>query len=322
MQIGRYESCSRSLGGGKMGVVYRARDSQLDRVVAIKALHVAVQGDRAQREERRRRFAQEAAAAGRLNHPNVVAVYDLLELEGLSYIVMEYVEGRTLADLIRTDAPLSPEQAIQLIRPVCWALEYAHARGVVHRDIKPANILVASSGDVKLGDFGIARLAEHASTETGTMLGSPAYMAPEQVRGRGADRRSDLFALGVVLYETLTGMPPFQGDDVATVLYGIAHSDPVPASVRNTRVMPALEATLTRALAKDPAQRYASGAALAEALGETLVPVGGARPVPPILRLRKRLTANLRVFALSCACVLGLGLGGWATLSRMSDSEA
>ena len=318
--IGRYELLS-ELGQGATGIVYKAHDPQLDRVVAIKRLHVTLGGG-APHEDHRRRFAQEATAAGRLNHPNVVAVYDVVEITGVPYIVMEYVDGRTLADLIGTEAPLPPGRAVQLLRPVCWALEYAHARGVVHRDIKPGNILVADSGDVKLGDFGIARLAGHTATQTGAMLGSPAYMSPEQVRGRGADGRSDLFSLGVVLYEALAGVPPFQGDDVATILYQIAHTQPPPIVSRNSDVSPALEAAVNRALAKDPDQRYATGAALADALAEAILPPSVATRAPRHrIRTAWRPTATRRAVALGSACLLGTGLASWAIGSRGMHPE-
>jgi eukaryotic-like serine/threonine-protein kinase len=321
LTIGRYTLLG-ELGQGATGIVYKAHDPQLDRVVAIKRLHASLEGGGAPSEDRRRRFAQEAMAAGRLNHPNIVAVHDLVEIAGVAYLVMEYVDGRTLAELIGTEAPLTPDRAVQLLRPVCWALEYAHARGVVHRDIKPGNILVADSGDVKLGDFGIARLVGHTATQTGAMLGSPAYMSPEQIRGWATDGRSDLFSLGVVLYEALAGVTPFPGDDLATILYQIAHTDPAPVAARNPAVSPALDAALARALGKDPEKRYATGAALADALAEALCPPSlAARPSRHRLRPRGRRAATPRAVAVGSACLLALGVGSWGLGSRVTPHE-
>ena len=273
--IGRYEILA-ELGRGSMGVVYKARDPRLDRLVAIKTVP-AEDGLRCgQLPEVQKRLHDEATAVARLNHPNIVAVYDVVMADQTPCIVMEYVEGRTLRELIAA-GPLRPDRAAHVGLQVCHALHYAHGLGVVHRDIKSGNILVAQSWDAKLSDFSIARLKGRDTTRTGVMMGTPAYMAPEQVRGRAAEPRSDLFSLGVVLYEAVTGISPFQADDIAAVLFQIAHVDPVPPRQLNSEVSPALDAVIRRAMAKEPDRRYPSAQALAEALMRASGPAGPSR---------------------------------------------
>src|SRR5215831_10130496 len=193
-RIGRYAILA-ELGRGAMGVVYKASDPQLGRLVAIKTVRRDLGLPLEEDAELRRRVHQEATAAGRLTHPNIVAVHDVIELDGIPYIVMEYVEGQTLADRIAAGGALPPPEAVRLLIDVCNGLEYAHDHGGIHRDIKPSNILVTASGPAKLSDFGIARVAGSRLTRTGAFLGTPAYMAPEQLRGHTPDRRSDIFAL-------------------------------------------------------------------------------------------------------------------------------
>jgi hypothetical protein len=273
-RIDRYEIVA-ELGRGAMGVVYKAWDPELERTVAIKTVRSISQLLCEQDADLQRSLHREAAAVARLNHPNIVAVHDAALSTEAPYIVMEYVEGPTLADLIAA-GPLAPDNAVHVVRQICEALYFAHGHAVVHRDIKTTNILVAENGVAKLTDFGIARVAGNDATQTGVMLGTPAYMAPEQVRGLAAGPRSDLFALGVVLYEAVTGVNPFQRDDVASVLYEIVHRDPVPARQRNARVSPALDTVIRRAMSKEPEQRYPTALALGEALAQALEqPAGG-----------------------------------------------
>jgi serine/threonine-protein kinase len=277
-QIDRYEIVE-ELGQGSMGVVYKARDPQLDRVVAIKTLRDDLGLPRQAYAEFRDRFYQEASAAGRLNHPNIVAVYDVKEVDGTPYIVMEYVDGgRSLEAILRDEAPLPAATAVALVGQICGALGYAHAHGVVHRDIKPGNILVTRAGEVKVGDFGIARIAGRKLTQTGVKLGTPSYMSPEQARGRDVDSRSDLFSVGVILYEALTGADAFPGADTESVLYQIVHEPVRPLRERLGTVPAAMEAVVTRALAKDPQQRYQTAAELADAARRALTgPAGTGR---------------------------------------------
>jgi len=319
-RIGRYEVLG-ELGRGAMGIVYKARDPQLDRVVAIKTIRLDAGQAPEHQEDLRRRFYREAMAAARLNHPHIVGVYDVIENEGVPCIVMEYVEGQTLGRLLEAEAPLQPARAIDLVVQVCQALDYAHGRGIVHRDIKPANILVAGRRDVKVGDFGIARIADSKMTQTGTMLGSPSYMSPEQVLGREVDGRSDLFSLGVVLYETLTGADPFSASSPSTVLYKIVHEEPDPLPERNRAVTPALDAVIRRALAKDPARRYPTAQALADALAGALradTGEGGTWERDTVVAERPAGGRRLRAAGMGAGCVLIAAAGGawlWGTPS-------
>jgi len=252
------------LGQGAMGVVYKAHDRDLDRTVAIKTIHPSSVA-RSDFEAIAARLCREAMAAARLAHPSIVAVYDVGRVSETPYIVMEYFTGRTLAEVLEA-GPLPPARAVHVMLQVCRALEYAHAQGVVHRDIKTSNIMVDARWNAKLTDFGVARILDKPTGETKMMIGTPAYMAPEQARGTPGDARSDLFAVGVVLYETLTGVKAFPGDDVATVLDEVLHVDPVPARERNFAVSPALDAVIRRAIDKEPDDRYRDAAAFAEAL--------------------------------------------------------
>jgi serine/threonine-protein kinase len=258
--LGRYRLLA-ELGRGAMGVVYRAEDPMLSRTVAIKTINMVA--DPAERAEYEKRFYQEAKAAGGLSHPNVVTIYDIGHAGDVVYMAMEYVEGTELRNLLnrgRIDAAV----AVDIVAQVAEGLAYAHARGIVHRDVKPANIMVPRDGPAKIMDFGIARMrASDVKTQTGMLLGSPKYMAPEQLLGGQVDPRCDIFSLGVVLYEALTGAPPFSGADITQVMYQIVHADPPPPSALNSRVPPMLDLIAAKALAKDPAARYPDARELA-----------------------------------------------------------
>src|SRR6476659_5886737 len=216
-QLGRYEILS-ELGQGAMGVVYKAHDPVLDRVVAIKTINLNLPKD--ELPEYEARFYQEARAAGGLNHPNIVTIYDIGKSERVAYMAMEFLEGEELRATLESGHPLPLSQAIDVIMQVAEGLAYAHERHIVHRDIKPANIMIVREGLVKITDFGIARMrTNEVKTLTGMILGSPKYMSPEQVSGKRADTRSDIFSLGVVLYEMLTGTSPFVADNIHGVMY-------------------------------------------------------------------------------------------------------
>jgi len=229
--IGRYEILG-EIGRGAMGVVYKARDPQIDRTVAIKTISL-FDLEPADDQEFRERFQQEARTAGRLSHPGIVAIFDVGSdpETNTPNIVMEYIAGSSLSKILLEDhGKVSLDPALQLVQEVAEALDYAHNEGVTHRDVKPANILLTPDGRAKLADFGIARLDQSQLTLPGRLLGSPAYMAPEQMKGEATDGRSDLFSLGVVLYRLSTGYRPFQGNSTATVCYKLLRQDPLPPS--------------------------------------------------------------------------------------------
>src|SRR5215472_8643548 len=256
--VGRYEIVG-ELGRGAMGVVYRAKDPTIGRTVALKTMRLDVHGLDAQ--EMVRRFQNEARAAGVLNHPNIVTIYDAGEEDGIFYIAMEFIEGTTLHELLAEKRVLPTDEVVQISRQICRGLDYAHSNGIVHRDVKPANIMLTPNGTVKIMDFGIAKSGGQV-TNTGQVLGTPNYMAPEQVKGRPLDGRSDLFSLGVILYEMLTGEKPFVGQNVTTIIYKIVNETPITPRDLDVTVHPGLSAIVTKALAKAPDDRYQSGAEL------------------------------------------------------------
>jgi serine/threonine protein kinase len=286
--IGRYEVLE-EIGRGAMGIVYRARDPHIDRIVAIKTISL-LDLEPSEEREYRNRFQQEARTAGRLLHPGIVAVFDVGPESNDPYIVMEYVAGRPLSKLL-TDAngrlPLAT--ALQMVGEVAEALDYAHREKVIHRDVKPANILLTPDGRAKLADFGIARMDQSHLTLPGRLMGSPAYMAPEQMKGEAVDARSDLFSLGVVLYRVTTGYRPFQGNSTATVCYKLLRQDALPPSALNAELPFALDDFLAKAMAKDPAERFQTGAEMAlaiRALGLSIV--AQPDPLEPMRRLIDR----------------------------------
>src|SRR5580765_264858 len=278
--VGRYEITG-ELGRGAMGVVYKALDPTIGRTVALKTMRLDVHGLDAQ--EMVRRFQNEARAAGVLNHPNIVTIYDAGEEDGIFYIAMEFIEGTTLQEMLSEQRVLATDEVVQLTRQICRGLDYAHSNGIVHRDIKPANIMITANGTVKIMDFGIAKSGGQV-TNTGQVLGTPNYMSPEQVKGRPLDGRSDLFGMGVILYEMLTGEKPFAGQNVTTIIYKIVNENPIAPRDLDVTVHPGLSAIVTKALAKAPDDRYQTGADMVRDLenyklaGQTLInataPVG------------------------------------------------
>jgi eukaryotic-like serine/threonine-protein kinase len=259
-RFGRYEILT-ELGRGAMGIVYKARDPKINRVVAVKTVSLDGQPPEEEREYRER-FFREAEAAGRLSHPGIVTIFDVGEEPETRapYIVMEFVGGQSLDKMLAAgDHKLPLETALQLTLELAEALDCAHGQGVVHRDLKPANILITEDGHAKIADFGIAKLNLANLTLSGRVLGTPAYMSPEQLNGEAVDGRSDLFSLGVVLYTVLTGYRPFQGNSALTVSYKVVNREPVPATVLDTELPAGLDYIIGRAMAKDPAQRYQRG---------------------------------------------------------------
>jgi serine/threonine-protein kinase len=265
--LGRY-LIEAEIGRGAMGVVYRAYDPQIGRQVAIKTISLTGQ-EFADEQEYRARFLREVRAAGRLSHPGVVTIFDAGQDPETQepYLVMEYVSGEPLSRVLTRQRKLDLGIALQYAQEIAEALDYAHTQGVVHRDIKPANILITEDGHAKIADFGVAWLRQEI-TQVGEVVGSPAYMAPEQMNGKQGDARSDLFSLGVVLYSMITGFRPFQGNSAKTVVFKVMNIDPVPVTSFQSEVSPQLDAIVSRAIAKDPDDRYSTGAALAAAIKE------------------------------------------------------
>ena len=271
--LGRYELLE-ELGRGAMGVVHKAYDPAVGRIVALKTVRLDVTGS--EREELMRRLRQEAQAAGRLEHPHIVTIYDAGEAEGVFYLTMQFVKGSTLAELISGRSLLPVKQIVLIFEQICEGLHYAHERGIVHRDLKPTNIIITPEGSAKVLDFGIAKVAEAGTTKAGLILGTPSYMSPEQAQGGRVDRRSDIFALGAMLYELLTGERPFPANTPTAVIYKILHEEPIPLRAVEPTIDPALERVVRKALAKSPFERYQT----CQELQEELKNAGRETPQP------------------------------------------
>lgn len=263
-KFGRYEVVS-ALGQGAMGAVYKAVDPLIERTVAIKTINLDLSKE--ERADFEARFYREAKSAGRLSHANIVTIYDVGETDDVAYIAMEYVEGESLREMLDSGVVFPPDLIGRIAAQIASALNYAHENHVVHRDIKPANIMITPNRDIKIMDFGIAQIPAGSRTQAGTVLGSPKYMAPEQVVGQATDGRADIFALGVVLYEMLTGVTPFNGDNLSAIMYKILHEDPAPPSTVNLGVPPVFDRIISRALAKRPEDRYQTAGEFARDLG-------------------------------------------------------
>jgi serine/threonine protein kinase len=258
--IGRYRMLS-EIGRGAMGIVYRGEDEALGRSVAIKTILASMESE--EQVGYLARFRQEAKALGGLNHPNIITVYEFGDEGGVAYLAMEFLEGRELRELIATRY-LDLTTAVDIAAQIAEGLAFAHARGVVHRDVKPGNVMVVEGNRAKIMDFGIARVrTSDVKTQTGTLLGSPKYMSPEQVLGRPVDHRSDIFSLGVVLHEMLTGAPPFMADDIPALMYQVCNAKPAPPSAKNIGVTRTLDLIVARALEKEPEARYQDAGAMA-----------------------------------------------------------
>jgi serine/threonine-protein kinase len=307
MKIGRYEILD-EIGQGAMGTVYRALDPLIEREVAIKTVDIAQL--RSEGPDAEARFLREAQSAGRLSHPNIVTIYDVGETDTLAYIAMEYLSGSTLRDLM--DRSLLPlDLAIDTALQMAEALAFAHEHGVVHRDIKPANVVVTGRrGRIKLTDFGIAHLLNSNQTQTGQMLGSPRYMSPEQAMGREVDGRSDIFSLGAVLYEMLTGRYAFDGDSLPTIVYRVVNEMPPTAMHMRGTLPPALIELLARMLHKNPASRP-NAREVATALHAVVSARQTASPDTPSA-VAEPMSRSLRVFAfgtpLGVFLLIGVGI--------------
>ena len=288
--IGRYEIVE-ELGRGAMGSVFKARDPAVGRIVALKTIHTtALEG--AQSEEYRTRFYREARASGVLAHPGIVPVFDVGDDAGVPFLVMEFVEGRNLADVIKKGERYTLDRVSEIVQQIAEALGYAHRQGVIHRDIKPANILMTSkavygSERPRITDFGIAKLASSDITTTGQLLGTPSFMPPEQFTGSPIDGRADLFSLGVILYSLATGEQPFPGETMTAVSYKVVYTEPIPPAKLNPAIPARYEAVILKALAKSPADRFQTGEEMAQELaalrlgaGTTISPSANFAPPP------------------------------------------
>ncbi len=278
--IGRYR-IETLLGTGAMGEVYRAHDPAIDRLVAIKVVRpelVAGSGG----EQLLERFRREARAAGRRFHPNIVAIWDFGDDNGTPFLVMELVDGQSLDHLIKSCGFLEPRRSVAIITQVLSALGFAHGNGIVHRDIKPSNIMILPGDQVKVADFGIARLEASEFTIVGDLLGTPAYMAPEQLSGGPIDHRTDLFATGVILFEMLTGVKPFRGKSITEIISFMEKRGPEDIRALNPAVPEAMKRVIAKSVAFDPAQRYGDAAAFSKAVADAM----------PGLRGEPQLTAN------------------------------
>jgi len=284
-----------------MGVVYQGFDPIIGRTVAIKTMLTEGLAP-AEFEDFKARFQREAQAAGMLNHPNIVTVYDFGEDSGVLYLAMEFLEGRSLQNIVEEEGVLPVERIIPVYEQVCGALDLAHSHRIIHRDVKPANIMILNSGVVKMTDFGIAKMLATGMTQAGQILGTPNYMSPEQVRGRQIDGRSDIFSLGVILYELVTGEKPFGGQNITTVIYRIINENPIPPRELDSTIHPGLSYVIQKALAKSPEERYQTCRELADdlknykKLGEAIAPsetvvvrvpplgatLGETRPTPAV----------------------------------------
>ncbi|KGF80300.1 hypothetical protein IA69_19190 [Massilia sp. JS1662] len=275
-RIGKYR-IDGVLGSGAMGVVYKAYDADIARTVALKTIrHELLDG--LQEADIIARFRNEAQASGRLVHPNIVAVYDFGAYADTTYIAMEYVDGTPLNAFLVKDVPMDLAASITCITQLLRALDYAHARGVVHRDIKPANILITGDAQVKITDFGIAKIESSTLTQVGAVIGTPSYMSPEQFKGETVDGRSDLFAVGIVLYQMLTGVRPFSGP-ASTVMHQIIHEMPPRPSERQPSLNPAFDTVLAKAMAKRIEDRYPSAQAFLDALNAAYMQQTGGVPL-------------------------------------------
>ncbi len=265
-RLGRYV-IQRRIGRGAMGAVYLGKDPRINRAVAIKVIPIEKEFEDEELKEARLRFYGEAESAGRLTHPNIITVYDAGEDKGLAYIAMEYVPGIPLRDFTDPKRLLAPKRALELCASTAEALDYAHNQGVIHRDIKPANLLYnPKDGSLKISDFGVARMTDNNRTKTGIVLGTPMYMSPEQLGAEDLTGLSDLFSLGVTLYELLVGEVPFKASNIAVLMTKITTEDPSPVSSRRTGIPPSVDAVLAKALAKQPENRFSCGAEMAIAL--------------------------------------------------------
>ena len=277
--IGRYRIIG-ELGRGAMGVVYKAQDPAIGRMIAVKSIRLGELTEESERERLRERLFREAQSAGILSHPGIVTIYDIAEEGGLAYIFMELVNGPALDKMLKAEQTPDKETLLSILRQVARALDYAHKKGIVHRDIKPANIMVHEDGTAKVTDFGVAKIVSQQMTQAGTIMGTPSYMSPEQVQGGAISGRADQFSLAVIAYEVLTGEKPFTADYLPTLLFKIVREEPVAPQRLNATLSADVETVISRALSKNPANRYDSCLEFVTALASACNASGNWVPLP------------------------------------------
>ena len=296
-KLGRYVIVE-EIGQGAMGVVYKAVDPLIDRTVAIKTINLDLSKEELENFEKR--FQREVQSAGKLNHPNIVTVYDVGRTEGVAYMAMEFLEGKELREILDSGVVLPIEKISHIASQVAEGLGFAHERGIVHRDVKPANVMVMKNGLVKITDFGIAQMSSASRTMSGMVMGSPKYMSPEQVVGQAVDGRSDIFSLAVVLYEMLTGKTPFSGDNISAIMYQILNDEPIPPKAFNQSIPDSINHIVLKALAKHPDKRYQNAKDMARDLKryKTMeVPTDGEPPPSPERMERRAIPRNSEIDA-------------------------
>lgn len=323
--IGKYKLIG-VLGKGAMGIVYKALDPDINREVAIKTIRFDLISKKSDKEDLMTRFLREAQAAGNLSHPNIITIYDVGRIDDLTYIVMQYVEGQSLQRIIDSGDKLPPQKIIQLMIQLCDALDFAHQKGIVHRDIKPANILLNKKGHPFIADFGVARVETSTLTQTGATIGTPSYMSPEQVMGKGVDKRTDIFSLGVILYELLTGKCPFQGESITTVIYKILNEEPKSLTDARKNLPAGFEPIVSKALIKDADKRYQACYQLAidlqgleQSSAKTMTIKMDEEGRLGLERVKKRKMGL--ILAVSISGILLLGSGGFWILSKKSEEK-
>jgi serine/threonine protein kinase len=326
-KIGKYEIIN-LLGKGAMGIVYKALDPDIDREVAIKTIRFDLISDEEEKSELMLRFIREAKAAGRLVHPNIITIHDVGREEDMTYIVMQYIGGVSLQKWISTRKKVSTPEIVNLMIQLCDALDFAHQKGIVHRDIKPANILLDGAGKPHVCDFGVAHVEMSTITQTGVTIGTPSYMSPEQVMGKKIDKRSDIFSLGAILYELLTGKRPFDGDSITTVIYKIINEDAPSLPGGGQGISPEFEAVIKKALAKDPENRYSSCSELAADLGkimhfsdETMAMTGVQHAAVGKHAPRQKRRRLVPILALAGAAI-AIGVGGFFLYEKLSEKSS
>ena len=291
-KLGRYVIVE-EIGQGAMGVVYKAVDPLIDRTVAIKTINLDLSKEELVNFEKR--FQREVQSAGKLNHPNIVTVYDVGRTEGVAYMAMEFLEGKELREILDSGVVLPIEKVMHITTQVAEGLGFAHEHGIVHRDVKPSNVMVLKNGLVKITDFGIAQMSSATRTISGMVMGSPKYMSPEQVVGQAVDGRSDIFSLGIMLYEMLTGKTPFSGDNISAIMYQILNDEPIPPRTFNQSIPESINFIVLKALSKHPDQRYQNAKEMARDLKRYKsldIPASGKEPKPPEPMDRRRLVRD------------------------------